>query len=174
MSKLLSFPLMGSNIVIRKLYKRDIPKLYDLETDPDVKRYVGGVVKRPKDEWVAGMRQLTKSSLAVLPFTILYRETGDFVGRATIFEKDGDNSWEIQILIAKRYWGKHFGREACEILMAVLYGDVGAKSIIAVVDPDNKASRALVEAFGFVHVGVHQTDRWDNGHLVYRHERGWV
>ncbi len=40
-------------------------------------------------------------------------------------------------------------------LMAALYRDLGAKSIIAVVSyPDNKASRALVEAFGFVHIGL--------------------
>jgi RimJ/RimL family protein N-acetyltransferase len=55
--------------------------------------------------------------------------------------------------------------------MTALYRDLGAKFLIAVVDPDNRASRALVEAFGFAQIGVKQTDRWDNGHLIYRHEQ---
>lgn len=171
MGKLL-FPLTGSNILIRKLYKRDIPQLYDLETDPNVKRYVGGIVKRPKDEWVAGMRRQTPSSLPILHLAILDIHKTDFVGRATIYPKDlNDGSWEIQILIAKRYWGKRFGREVCELLMAALYRDLSAKAIIAVIDPDNKASRALVQSYGFGQIGVKQTDGWDNGHLIYRHEQ---
>jgi L-amino acid N-acyltransferase YncA len=42
--------------------------------------------------------------------------------------------------------------------MTALYRDLGAKAIIPVVDPDNKASRSLVGAFGFVNVGVNRTD----------------
>ena len=170
MGKLI-LPLTGLKVVIRKLYQRDIPKLYDLEADPDVKRFVGGVVRLPKDEWVDGMRQLMQSPLAVLPFTILDKESGDFVGRTTISDKDSDGVWEIQILIAKQYWGKRLGREVCELVMSALYRDLGAKSVIAVVDPNNKASRALVEAFGFMHIGVNRTDRWDDGHLIYRHKQ---
>jgi [ribosomal protein S5]-alanine N-acetyltransferase len=170
------FPMTGPHIEVRKLRKHDIPKLYDLETDPDVKRYVGGVVKRPKEEWVTGMRLRMQRPSDVLPFAIIDKAAGDFVGRATISPKDCDGSWEIQILIAKRYWGKRLGREVCELLMTALYRDLGAQSIVAVVHPDNKASRALVEASEFVRIGVNQTDRWDtdrwdNGHMIYRHEQ---
>jgi ribosomal-protein-alanine N-acetyltransferase len=158
-------------VVIRKLYKKDVKQLYTLETDKDIKRFVGGPIKRERDEWIAGMRQLIGNRQAILPLSIIHKDSGEFVGRASLFLKDLDEPcWEIQILIAKKYWGDRLGREVCELLMTAAYGTLGTRSIIAIVDPDNAASRALVEDFGFIRVGTNHSDKWDNGHYRYKHQ----
>jgi [ribosomal protein S5]-alanine N-acetyltransferase len=168
----LPLPIVGTNVVVRKLYKKDLRKLYELEVDKEVKRYVGGPIIRPRQEWIEGMRRLFENPEAILPLTIFNKATGDFVGRATLYPKDEERQrWEMQIVIAKRYWGQRLGREVSKLLIDVAFHDLRASSIIAIVDPNNTASRGLVDALGFRQVGTKQSDRWDNGHLVYQRER---
>jgi RimJ/RimL family protein N-acetyltransferase len=156
-------------VVIRKLYKKDLGLLYDLEADTDVKRYVGGPVTKPRQEWVAEMRRDFPHPLTL---TVISKSTGCFDGRAALSPTDGwKTSWEIRVLIAKIYWGQRLGREVTELLMSVAFHHLKASSIIAIVDPDNKWSRALVDALGFRCVRTKQSGRWDNGHLVYERER---
>jgi len=55
----ISLPIIGKAIVIREMRDEDIELLYDLETDNEVKRYVGGgTLSRPKQDWIERMRQL--------------------------------------------------------------------------------------------------------------------
>ncbi len=75
--------------------------------------------------------------------------------------------FEIQVLLAKNYWGKHLGREATELLMDVAFNCIKASSVITIVHPENAASLALVEDLGFTRVGTKQSGGWDNGHYVF-------
>jgi [ribosomal protein S5]-alanine N-acetyltransferase len=172
----IKLPLTGEKVIIRKLYKKDVEELYTLESDKEVKRYVGGPVAKPREEWVEGMRQLIGNRQAVLPFSIIHQGTNEFAGRTSLILKDFDaKCWEIQILIAKKYWGDRLGREVCKLLMTAAYDSLGAHSIMAVIDPNNAASRALVEAFGFINVGTNpRSERWNDGHYVYKHEPALV
>jgi len=43
-------PIMGTRVLIRALNKEDFKPLYELETDKDVKRYVGGPVAKSQQE----------------------------------------------------------------------------------------------------------------------------
>jgi RimJ/RimL family protein N-acetyltransferase len=116
------------------------------------------------------MRQLLKQRIAVLPLSVVYKATDEFAGRASILLKDIDaRLWEIQVLIAKEYWGKRLGREVFQLLMSAAYDELRARCIVAVVDPNNAASIALVDALGFERVGTRRSGRWDAGHLVYEH-----
>jgi ribosomal-protein-alanine N-acetyltransferase len=164
-------PLEGERVIVRKLYKRDIEALFDLDSDGEVKRYVGGPVTKPRQEWIDGMRQLVGRRNAVVPLCVADKKTNEFIGRTSLTIKDMDEQcWEIQVLMGKKYWGKRLGREVCQLLMTAANGILGARSVIAVIDPRNAASRALVDAFGFVQVGTNRSGRWDDGHLVYRHQ----
>ena len=97
---MLALQLEGIHIQIRPLSNNDLRPLYDLETDEDVKRYVGGPVRTPRDEWIAAM----SSTLGRLQPTLAIAEkaTGHFVGRASLSQNSSDE-WEVQVLIAKQY-----------------------------------------------------------------------
>jgi ribosomal-protein-alanine N-acetyltransferase len=147
--------------------------LYALDVDEEVKRYVGGPLTRPREEWMEGMRRLIANpEAAALPLVVISKATRGFAGRASLSPKDGERKcWEIQVLIARKYWGERLGREVVTLLMGVAFDDRKASSVIAVVDPNNTASRALVDALGFRYVSTMQSGRWDNGHLVFQRER---
>jgi RimJ/RimL family protein N-acetyltransferase len=159
-------PIVGTKVMIRKLLKKDLGSLYTLEADKDVKRYVGGPVTKPREEWVEEMRRKFARPLAILPLTVISKSTGRFAGRATLVPDAWKTCWEIQVLIAKMYWGQRLGREVTALLMSVAFHHLKASSIIGIVDPNNKASRELADTLGFRHIETKQS-----GHLVYQRER---
>ena len=100
------FPIIGQAILIREMRAEDIELLHDLETDTEVKRYVGGgTLTRPKQDWIEGMRRLRVTRGAHLPLIVTCKGTGQFVGRAALaaFGRYDDRRFEIQVIIAKQY-----------------------------------------------------------------------
>jgi [ribosomal protein S5]-alanine N-acetyltransferase len=168
----LSLPIHSERLVIRRLEERDLENLYALETDRNVKRYVGGPVKYTKDEFISrGLRAGDG------PLIIELNEDGSFAGRASLAKTDlvttsrpwGEIEWEIQVLIARKYWCKGFGREVVSALTGVAFTVPEITSVIAVVDPENAASRNLVDYLGFQYDDRKSSPgRWDDNHMIFR------
>src|SRR5215472_16484571 len=166
----LQLPIVGARLTIRAGTEQDLEDWYLLETDPDVKRYVGGPATRPRDEWLSGMRGWIQRR-EMLHAVVAVNPSGAFAGRALLSRNDpNSNERELQVLIAKTHWGEGFGREASELLIRAGFKR-GAPAISAVVHPENAASLALVQTLGFKSAGKKSSDRWDNGHLIFRLER---
>jgi RimJ/RimL family protein N-acetyltransferase len=144
-------PIEGQKILIGALEEADLEDLYNLEIDKDVKRYVGGPTAHSKPEWIEEMRKHINNSQAyVLPLIVRYKATGEFAGRAGLSLKDREERCrEIQVLIAKKYWGQRLGKEAAELLIDVAFGAFEASAVVAMIHPDNKASLNLFEELGF-------------------------
>lgn len=139
-------PIIGKKVVIRRLSEDDLGEMYDLESDPCVKRYLKGPVTKPREQWIAGMQgQLSSTST----LAVTARPSGSFAGRASLTKSAYvDDSWEIQAVIATKYRGDHFGREACQLLIDVA-DRLEALPVIAFVHPDNMNSLKLCKLLGF-------------------------
>ncbi|HEV7910718.1 MAG TPA: GNAT family N-acetyltransferase [Methylocella sp.] len=171
----LSLPIPGERVSIRRLEERDLEDLYALDTDPDVKRYVGGPVRSPRDEWISFGR--AELGAETCPLAIALNEDGSFVGRASLLIKhiplapggsflDG---WELQVLIARKYWCKGFGREVASELIGVAFALQEVTSVVAVVHPENTASRKLMDNLGFQYAGQKSSPGcWDDKHIIFR------
>lgn len=170
----LLLPIHSDRLLIRHLEERDFEDLYALETDAEVKRYVGGPVLRPRDECVSLMR--LKLGSETCPLSIVMNEDASFVGRAllaktrlTITSRPlWEIEWEIQVLIARKYWGQGLGKEVVNELIRGAFALPEITSVVAVVDPNNVASQKLMENLGFHYVDKKSSPgSWDNNHMVF-------
>jgi RimJ/RimL family protein N-acetyltransferase len=161
----LRLPIVGQRLTIRTPLQGDLEAWYQLEVDPDVKRYVGGPVTRPRNEWIAGMRKQLQSWTGQLAVEV--RSSRAFAGRARL----DTLHWELQVLIGRTFWGKGFGREVAELLIRDAFDYMHAPAIFAVVHPDNTASRNLIAALGFESAGIKTSDAWDDRHLIFTLQR---
>jgi hypothetical protein len=153
-----SLPIIGTAIVIRAMREEDVEALYNLDTDKDVKRYVGGALTRPRQECVEGMRGFCTTPGAVLPLIVACKVTGNFVGRAVLSPEDTDKQcFEIQVLLAKNYWGKHLGREPPSFSWVLL--STASKPLRLLRLCTRKTRQAWL-------------GRWDNGHYVFERKFG--
>jgi RimJ/RimL family protein N-acetyltransferase len=143
----LRLPIVGARLTIRAGTEQDLEDWYLLETDPDVKRYVGGPVTRPRDQWLAGIRGWIQRR-EMLHAVVAVNASGAFAGRALLSRNDPNSKErELQVLIAKTHWGERFGSEASELLIRAGFKR-GAPGISAVVYPRTgrawRSSRPLV------------------------------
>ena len=163
-------PILGERVAIRRLVEADLSNLYDLEIDEEVKRYVGGPVKTPREAWIDGMR----NNLGPLEPTLVVtsRQDGTFIGRASLTQTNHlPIEWEIRVLIARQYWGPRFGREVSRLLIDAGFNRLHATALVAVFDSENKPSQALVDSFGFQHACTKTPDELGRTKLVFKLRR---
>ena len=169
-NKIPNLPIIGSNVIVRCLQEDDLSEMYRMESDPEVKLYLNGPVRIPREEWIRGARSQLSwcQTLAVSA-----KDTGQFAGRAALDSYvdsdylDKEVTREIRVVIAKDYWGRHFGREVCRILITMAFDELGAEQVIGIVHPENLNSLKLLGIFGFEKKGVVEDQSKQNGHLKF-------
>jgi ribosomal-protein-alanine N-acetyltransferase len=160
----MELPKIGKVVIIRVLKKEDLESLYYLESDLEVKKYVGGPTPIPKEKWITGMQKKVGTFSTLV---IESKEDAEFAGRASIGYYYSEVDRELQLVIAKRYWRNGFGREVCNILLNAAFIELGAERVFGVVDPKNSASLALLNSFPFKRIGIENRDGWQKDHLIF-------
>ncbi|MFN4095393.1 MAG: GNAT family N-acetyltransferase [Sphingomonas sp.] len=61
---------------------------------------------------------------------------------------------EIGYILARDHWGSGIAREALVRVLDFIFQAEGERRVFADIDPDNRASRALVERLGFTQEGT--------------------
>jgi RimJ/RimL family protein N-acetyltransferase len=127
------------------------------------------------DEWTNCMRDTLGAENCALAIELI--KDSSFVGRASIGTKivvkdpppSVDTECELQVLIARKYWGKGFGQEVATDLIRTCFASADVSSIVAVIDPENAASRKLMDKLGFQYVDQKSSPgSWDNKHMIFR------
>ena len=156
-------PLTGTNVHLRRLQPEDALPLYEIEADADVKRYIGGPVLKPQATWISDLEKSLKDTHLL---AITLGESGPLLGRASLDPVISSNELELRIVLGRNAWGKHYGREAAGLLLK--HADNLHCPLVAIADPRNQASLALLQAIGFNQIDIVQSNDWQNGHLLFR------
>lgn len=167
----LKLPKSAENVVVRHLERKDLDELYTIETDPEVKRYLHGPVSTPREEWILGMASRLTPSMGsefsqCVPFAVVARDGLRFAGRAAI-PVSGLSEHEIQVVISKDYWRRHFGRDVCRILIGAAFDELVAERVVGVVHPENSKSLNLLQSLGFEKDGIISDRSKQDGYLKF-------
>ncbi|MCX6929090.1 MAG: GNAT family N-acetyltransferase [Verrucomicrobia bacterium] len=158
-------PKYGQSVVVRCLEKGDLNELYTIESDPEVKRYMGGPVRTPREEWIRGMES---QLFMCITLAVLAKDNLGFAGRASVGTYGhSEVDREIQIALAKKYQRQHFGSEVCEILIHAAFEELGAERVVGVAHPENEGSLKLLRLFHFEKAGIISEQTWQREHLKF-------
>ena len=170
----LTLPIIGEQVIIRRIEEHDLNDFYSLESDCDVKQFIGGPVSKSRQEWITGMRDRLNSTLAL---AIETQSDNSFAGCASIGDfiyppqyADTANK-DIQIIIAKHYWGQGFGKEIARMLIDASFDELCAERVIAVIHPDNNKSQSLFKKIGFTQIGEISSKSWQRHHGIWEISR---
>ena len=89
--------------------------------------------------------------------------TDTYIGRCGYFKKG--NEAEIYCLLSKLYWRYGIGWQIIPFLTALASSE--GLVPVGVVDPENNASRGLLERLGYEPSGFVVANGYQNGHLRY-------
>lgn len=144
--------MSNSNISLLKYSGIDFDDYQDLVADGDVMQYISGdgltaAEARTKFDSILSINEAEEH----LGYFTVRDDNGLFIGDAKLERYKHDPHFlEIGYILKKDFWGQGFGSSICRVLLEraeQLYPQV---DILGIIDPENSASKRLLEKFGFV------------------------
>jgi RimJ/RimL family protein N-acetyltransferase len=161
----LQVPKICDGFMLRPFTHADAVPLSEIELDPEVKRFLA-LSDNNKAQWLREFDPNLQYHLAV-------EVDGHIAGRVSILNRM-QGVGELVIIIGRTFWGKGLGRTVAAEFINMVFIDLNAKAIQAVVHPEHHASLNLLKAFKFRRHGtVNGTvENPQTGYLRYQLSRG--
>ena len=102
-------------------------------------------------------------------WAVEWRATGEFLGEAGLQHFDGTSDVEVGYYLGRRAWGRGVATEAGRYALGHGFATLGLERIVAVVRPENDASKRVLAKLGLRfrgledHYGVDGVELWDCG-----------
>ncbi len=161
----MQFYIGTERLIMRDLLPTDDEGMFELDSDADVHKYVGGRPVKTIEESRRVIEHVRAQYLAngIGRWAVIEKSASKFIGWAglkLITEPIGDrvNYYDLGYRFIKPSWGKGFGSEAA--LASVEYGwnIMNLQEINAIANIDNAASRRILEKTGMEFHGTFDYD----------------
>jgi RimJ/RimL family protein N-acetyltransferase len=97
---------------------------------------------------------------------------GAFAGWAGLDARSDDGEAEVGWYLTSRHWGHGYATDATRLLLSFACDSLGLRRVFATADPDNLASRRVIEKSGLTYVGiVENVQTWRGKRRRVRYER---
>ena len=148
--------LETARLFLEPLEMKHIDHLADLDSDPEVLRYITNGVPRDRKHQEEAVPQVIKymQENPGLGLWVAYlKEGNEFVGWYILKHLPDDGEVEVGFRIKKRFWGNGYSTEAGKVLLKHGFETLGLEKIAAIVRPDNFASQAVIKKIGLKEKG---------------------
>jgi ribosomal-protein-alanine N-acetyltransferase len=136
---------------LRPLTAADEEDYHGLFSDPEVVRYLGPGGVRSREENRAALETAVehwrRHGYGI--WKVTERVGGRFVGRCGLRYLDGVNAVELLYTLHKAFWGRGLATEAAAAAVGFAFGRAGLARLVALADPENRASQRVMEKLGF-------------------------
>lgn len=92
---------------------------------------------------------------------------GEPAGLCGLVRRDVLPHADLGYAFLERWWGRGYAQEAAAAVLAHARDALGHVTVAAIVNPDNAASRRVLEKVGFSFVDVRHLDGWDQPSAYY-------
>ena len=167
--------LETARLRLRPRVPADADALHPAFTDPELMQYWSNA---PHTDIEQTRARFAEEAPEWRRWTITLHGDDTAIGLVAAGEKRQGNVTEIGYLLMRDHWGSGIAAEAVSALIDQIFAE-GQRRVFADTDPDNKASRRLLERLGFklegllraeweTHIGVRDTtlygllrDEWE-------------
>jgi len=147
------FPTLETpRLVLREIVPSDVDVIFRNQSDPAVIRYIGRAPHASIAESQALLERLFEGQRAGtdVRWGLVLRETSEFAGTCGFWKWNKQHQCaELGYEIAPSFWGKGLMVEALRPILHYGFTVMGLHRVEANIDPDNHASRRVVEKLGF-------------------------
>jgi RimJ/RimL family protein N-acetyltransferase len=152
---------------LRRLEQRDFDELFSLFQDPLVMRYYPALKSHVETQaWLDRVFAAYASHGHGL-FAVERESDGAFLGQCGLMPQivDGEALIEIGYLFKSKHWHRGYAAESAIGCREFGFGELGLATLISLVRPENKPSRAVAERNG---MAVARTTTWKGvEHCIY-------
>lgn len=149
-------PFETERLRIRPLEKSDAPRLFLLDSNPDVMQYVGipPLSKPEESEKVIEMIQAQYEKFGVGRYAVVEKENGILIGwNGLKFNTENvngsQNFYELGYRFLPEFWGKGYAQESSKGVLTKGFHDLNLDVIYAYAHSENTASNNALQKLGF-------------------------
>ncbi len=164
-------------LIIRPYVKEDLMECFQLMQDKELFDYLDMDVMTLEQytrlfTWLIECYEIGFDQDFKYSFNIALKENGRHIGWCGLGGLRFDISLkDLFYLIGKDYWGNGYATEATHAVMDYGFQTMRLQKIVAIVQPDNIASKKLIEHIGLQYKytiqGLPDEFSWSNGELLY-------
>jgi RimJ/RimL family protein N-acetyltransferase len=146
--------LETDRLVLRRFTEADVDNLVELDSDPDVMRYVNGGRPTPReeiqDDILPAFLRYYERFVGYGFWAAIEKSTGDFLGWFHFRPAEGHrlDEPELGYRLRKSAWGKGYGTEGSRALIRAGFTVFGVRRVVAEAMAVNTASRRVMEKSG--------------------------
>ncbi|MCW4469103.1 GNAT family N-acetyltransferase [Flavobacterium sp. MFBS3-15] len=151
----------SERLLFRELLPSDEDSLFEMDSDPDVHRYLGNTPVQSMDEIRSAITMIRQQYLdnGAARMAVILKETGEFLGWAGLkfmeHEINGHiNHFDLGYRFMKRHWGKGYATEAAKAFIDYGFNVMGLSKINAYADAGNINSHSVLEKAGLKYIGT--------------------
>lgn len=155
--------LETERLILRRFTPDDVDLLVELDSDPEVTRYLNGGSPTPREvierEALPRFLRFNERANGVGYWAVIEKASAAFLGRVflRIMDNDHPEVLDLGYRLRRAAWGQGYATEASRALIRCAFVDPGIQRITAGALADNIASRRVMEKAGLTLVRTRRT-----------------
>lgn len=141
-------------MILRRFEEADLENLVELDSDPEVMRFLNGGYPTPRDvverEILPRFLQSDQSQNGYGYWAALATTTGEFLGWFGLNRRDGRDPRDVELgyRLRQAAWGQGYATEGARALIRRAFTELGARRVFATTYEHHLASRRVMEKAG--------------------------
>ncbi len=155
-------------LILREIVPADESAMFELDSDPEVHRYLGNKTVKGIDESRAMIQSIRQQYVdnGIGRWAVIEKATGEFAGRTGLkLIKEPTNGHvdfhDVGYRLLKRHWGKGYATESAKASLQYGFVEMGLSEIYGIVNIENKASRNALEKCGLKFIETFVWKGWN-------------
>lgn len=152
-------------LILREILPTDVDGLFNLDSDPEVHRYLGNKIVKDKDQIVDLINFIRQQYIdnRIGRWAIIDKENNDFMGWSglkfvTEITNNHNNYFDLGYRLIKKYWGKGIATEAALASLEYAFNKLNTDEVFAMADCENSASNKILKKVGFHFIETFKLD----------------
>lgn len=151
-------------LLLRELLPTDVDGMFELDSDPEVHKYIGNkpvTTKQQSADVISILRQQYKDN-GIGRWAIINKKTNEFIGWSglkwmTVKTNNHVDYYDLGFRLKTKYWGQGFATETAFAFLEYAFEKLNAQEVYAMSNIENdgsnnvlkKAGLKLIETFNF-------------------------
>ena len=144
--------LETARLLLRRLVPEDAGFILELLNEPSFVRHIGDKGVRTREDAVRYIAEVPMASYARHGFglyLVAIKETGEPAGLCGLVKREALRDVDVGFAFLPRFWSRGYALESTAAVLGEARETWGLARVVAVVAPDNVASKRLLARLGF-------------------------
>ena len=156
----MKFNIETERLILRELRETDLDGMFELDSDPEVHRYLGNKPVKTKEESQIMINSIIKQyqERGIGRWATIEKSSGEFIGWSglrlnTEYNMNGFTKYyDVGYRIIKRYWGKGYATESGKAAVNYGFNVLKLSELYGITEMGNQASHSALLKSGLHYV----------------------